>query len=168
MAYIYYITVSQPQSFQSQEQRQDTLTPPPAESIIEEALLNDALTHNTRLLESFEAGTKAYMQFDIQDIRSIKYQVEERNHESKEREKRMIKVLEEFAQSRLEMERQMKEWREEQLRMIWGGKQRREGFGGWFSFGSPRVTEGVARGEGLRDSELNRKVVDSDVKERFD
>jgi hypothetical protein len=66
------------------------------------------------------------------------------------------------------MERQIKEWRKEQLRMIWAEKQRREGFGSWFGFGSPSVTEGAARYERLRGSELNRKMGHSDVKERFD
>jgi hypothetical protein len=100
ITYIYYFTVSQPQSFQSQEQPQDAVTLPTSESPIEEALLNDALTANDKLLKAFEIGTEAYMQFDIQDIRAMKFQVQERNQESKDREKRMKKMLEEFAESR--------------------------------------------------------------------
>ena len=145
MAYIYYFTTATSRTPPLLERTRDAATPPVTEPQIE-----DMFTPDTKLLEAFEAGTRAYMLFDIQDIRRIKLQMEERNHESKEREKRLEKRLEEFENSRMEMERQMKRWREEQLKMLWGWKQKREGFGGWFRLGTPRVTEGV-RDEGLKE-----------------
>lgn len=157
IVYIYYFTIAQPQSPQSPEQIQDAI-PTPVTGI----QIEDDLTSNAKLLNAFEAGTKAYMQFDVQDIRQMKLQMEEWNHESKEREKRMEKRLGEFEECKAETERQMKKWREEQLRMIWDGKQKREGLGSWFKFGSPRVTESVAMNEGWKERR------DSHVKEKFD
>jgi hypothetical protein len=148
VAYLYYFTTSQLSNNENLEKTQNPVDVSHPESQILESAPQNALTDEAKLLKAFEAGIKAYMQFDIEDIRHIKYEMEERNHESKEREKRMEKKLEEFAKGKVEMDMQMKAWREEQLRMIWDGKQKDErGVSGWFRLRSPRVTESVMRSE---------------------
>lgn len=152
IAYIYYFRASQQQKSQSQDQTQDPIDITAVASAAEDSVPTNDLSLDAKLLKAFEAGTKTYMQFDIKDIRSIKREVEERNHESREREKRMKATLEEFAKSKFEVETQMKRWREEQLRMIWDGKRKGErGFAGWLRFGSPRVTSSTVRDEDVKE-----------------
>ena len=155
IAYIYYFTPSQPQppKFLEQQQNEEAISPLRAETQLGDTVVGEPLTSNARHL-------KAYIQFDIQEIRNIKSHVDEWSHQSREREKRIQKRFDEFTRSREEMEGLMKEWREEQLRMIWSGKQRGEGLARWFKFGSSRTTELARRDDGLNWDVVNKVVTE--------
>lgn len=151
-AYIYYLTSSHQHRGQAPEQTQDPLNEPTLENTTVTDCNPNPLTPVDDLRKSFEAGMKAYMQFDMQDLQRMKHDMVKMSHESREREKRI--------------EAQIKAWREEQLKRLWADKQRGEkGFGGWLRFGSLKVRGRDEGKEVVKDAVLKRDVKVSAVKE---
>jgi 23S rRNA pseudoU1915 N3-methylase RlmH len=144
IAYIFYFdTTSRHHLIPSQVQTQDptdaTPVTTPSTPVANANFNNATITPYDR---AYYDGIKAYIHFDLADIRRTKGAVEKVDHDLREQEKRMEKKLDDFARECMQMESAMKTWREENLKALWEVKQKGErGFlTGWFKYGGPRAS----------------------------